>query len=66
MPCRLAVVNFLLLSSLSTLALGQDDTPECQSFGVDFQDGGSYFQNISSMSDFTFASIFEGTNELER
>ena len=33
---------------------------DCQSYGVDFVDGGSYFQNISSTDDFTFISYFEG------
>lgn len=33
---------------------------QCQSYGYDFVDGGSYFQNISSTDDFTFISFFEG------
>lgn len=33
--------------------------PTCESYGVDFQSGGTYFQNISSTDDFTFVSMFE-------
>jgi hypothetical protein len=33
---------------------------DCQSYGYDFVDGGSYFQNISSSDDFTFITQFEG------
>jgi len=40
------------------------DSPEydnpCKSYGIDFQDNGSYFQNVSSHDDFTFVSTFEG------
>jgi hypothetical protein len=38
-----------------------DASPSCIAFGVDFQDGGSYFQNSLSNSDFTFVSQFEGS-----
>lgn len=37
----------------------------CVSYGVDFQNGGSYFQNITSTDPFTFASIFEGMYKVE-
>ncbi|KAK4503237.1 hypothetical protein PRZ48_006665 [Zasmidium cellare] len=33
--------------------------PTCESYGVDFQNGGTYFQNASSTDDFTFVSMFE-------
>ncbi|KAF2103703.1 hypothetical protein NA57DRAFT_18329, partial [Rhizodiscina lignyota] len=33
---------------------------DCVSFGMDFQDGGSYFQNSLSTDPFTFVSQFEG------
>ncbi|KAL9065001.1 MAG: hypothetical protein Q9157_007631 [Trypethelium eluteriae] len=33
---------------------------DCISFGMDFQDGGSYFQNSLSQDNFTFVSEFEG------
>jgi hypothetical protein len=32
----------------------------CVSFGVDYQDGGTYFQNNQSNVPFTFVSTFEG------
>ncbi|KAI7708205.1 hypothetical protein KC322_g5162 [Hortaea werneckii] len=32
----------------------------CMGFAMDFHDGGSYFQNISSPDDFSFSSEFEG------
>lgn len=54
--CRL-----LLLSLLSATTFAQDDNP-CQSFGVDFQDGGSYFQNSLSNASFTFVSKYEGSS----
>lgn len=38
---------------------GETTYPTCESFGVDFQSGGTYFQNISSTDDFTFTSMFE-------
>jgi hypothetical protein len=40
------------------------DNP-CKSYGIDFQDGGSYFQNQSSTDDFTFVSTFEGCDKDE-
>lgn len=51
------------LAAISLLGSGvqaQDTTDTCVSYGVDIQNGGSYFQNISSTADFTFTSIFEG------
>ena len=55
----------VLLSVGTSSALDQRDEPEhenpCHSYGIDFQDnGGPYFQNISSSDDFTFVSTFEG------
>lgn len=48
----------------STAAQGQHDDPgydnPCKSYGIDFQDDGSFFQNKSSTDDFTFVSTFEG------
>jgi hypothetical protein len=37
-----------------------EDTQTCFSYGIDFQNQGSYFQNVSSTDPFTFVSIFEG------
>jgi len=42
------------------LSLTQVGAQTCESYGIDFQNGGSYFQNISSTAPFTFVSIFEG------
>lgn len=33
---------------------------DCVSYGMDFQDGGSYFQNNASTDPFTFVSQYEG------
>jgi hypothetical protein len=64
---RLGVTVCTLSALLVWRVYAQDDSPSdcsednpCDSFGVDFQDGGSYFQNISSSDPFTFVSIFEG------
>ncbi|KAF2812432.1 uncharacterized protein BDZ99DRAFT_383484 [Mytilinidion resinicola] len=48
--CR---IGLLALTARSALA-------DCVSFGMDFQDGGSYFQNSLSSDPFTFVSQFEG------
>lgn len=50
------LVSFLLLA----IAFVARAFADCQSFGYDFVDGGSYFQNISSSDDFTFITYFEG------
>lgn len=33
---------------------------DCQSYGMDFQNGGDYFQNVTSSDPFTFAQQFSG------
>lgn len=33
--------------------------PTCESYGVDFQNGGVYFQNQTSSQKFWFVSMFE-------
>ena len=38
----------------------------CIPFGVDFQDGGSYFQNSLSTENFTFVSRYEGWSLVRR
>ncbi|KAK8230159.1 hypothetical protein BKA81DRAFT_292764 [Phyllosticta paracitricarpa] len=55
-----------VLGSLSALALltrgvlAQDDqTQTCFSYGMDFQGGRTYFQNIASNDNFTFVQEFE-------
>lgn len=37
-----------------------DPDAVCKSYGVDFHNGGSYFQDVSSTDDFTFATVFAG------
>lgn len=37
-----------------------DPSDTCSTYGVDFHDGGVYFQNSNSTADFTFASRFNG------
>lgn len=54
----------LLASASRSRAQEQHDDADydnpCKSFGIDFQDKGKYFQNISSSDPFTFVSTFEG------
>jgi hypothetical protein len=52
----------MLCGSILLLAIGfaVRGAAQCQSYGYDFVDGGSYFQNISSSDDFTFIGYFEG------
>ncbi|KAL1652237.1 hypothetical protein SLS58_000364 [Diplodia intermedia] len=48
-------------SLLARGALADDDLiGGCQSFGMDFQGGGEYFQNSASSDPFTFVQQFEG------
>ncbi|KAF2165342.1 hypothetical protein M409DRAFT_24191 [Zasmidium cellare ATCC 36951] len=55
-----------LALSLCGYALAQDNcTTTCQSFGVDFVDGGSYFQNVDSTQPFTAVQEFEGCQDDE-
>ncbi|KAF2248022.1 hypothetical protein BU26DRAFT_565441 [Trematosphaeria pertusa] len=50
-----------LASALGLVALGaRTAMAVCQSYGIDFQHGGKYFQNSLSSDDFTFVSQFEG------
>ncbi|OCL00380.1 uncharacterized protein K441DRAFT_533440 [Cenococcum geophilum 1.58] len=51
------------LCSLGLLALlARRSLADCNSFGMDFQNGGAYFQNSLSTEPFTFVSEFEGCN----
>jgi hypothetical protein len=52
----LKLSSFLATALLSSHSIAQT----CLSYGVDFQTNGNYFQNISSVDPFTFASLFEG------
>ncbi|KAI7161012.1 hypothetical protein KC349_g3109 [Hortaea werneckii] len=60
---------FVGLTLVAARAVAQNTAEECfadgyvnpcMGFAMDFHDGGSYFQNISSPDDFTFSSQFEG------
>ena len=53
------LVKTALVLAWSALVASQDSNP-CQSFGIDFQDGGTYFQNSLSNTPFTFVETFEG------
>jgi hypothetical protein len=50
--------KLLCLGLLARVTFAQDNP--CITFGVDFQNGGSYFQNSLSTAPFTFAQEFEG------
>ncbi|KAI5205017.1 hypothetical protein E4T39_03285 [Aureobasidium subglaciale] len=52
----LRLSGFLATALLGSRSLAQS----CDSYGIDFQSNGNYFQNISSTDAFTFASLFEG------
>lgn len=56
----LLLLSFYATASAQSASSSSAAYTQCESFGVDFQDGGSYFQNISSTDPFTFVSIFEG------
>ena len=53
----------LAFASVVGTVLAQDQYQTCESFGIDFQDKGSYFQNKSSSDPFTFVSTFEGCQD---
>lgn len=65
-PSLLQTIAFAA-SAGTALAQDQEDSPEydnpCKSYGIDFQDEGSYFQNKSSADPFTFVSTFEGCED---
>lgn len=49
--------------SLATIQVRQDSDPSaspCHAYGMDFQSGGTYFQNSLSTDNFTFVEQFEG------
>ena len=56
-----SIVGSVLALSLAVTTIAQSDTcGTCQSFGVDFMSGGSYFQNSNSTDPFTAVQEFEG------
>lgn len=66
---RASISQAIALAVVVGAASAQDqyDDPSydnpCKSYGIDFQDKGSYFQNKSSSDDFTFVSTFEGCED---
>jgi hypothetical protein len=54
----LSLGKLLALGLLARTSFAQDNP--CKSFGVDFVDGESYFQNSLAQEPFTFVSKFEG------
>lgn len=53
-----ALILSLVLGVFATQVRAQ-----CESYGVDFQPGGTYFQNASSTAPFTFVEYFEGCDQ---
>jgi hypothetical protein len=50
-----------MISSIACLALlAKSAAAQCLAYGMDFQEGGSYFQNIASNDPFTFVTEFSG------
>lgn len=58
--CALAASAFFASGASAEVPAGNPDSV-CQSFGVDFQDEGSYFINSNSNESFTAVSYFEGS-----
>lgn len=50
----------LLIYLVAFIALIHLVRSDCVSYGVDFQDGGSYFINSLSTANFTITSQFDG------
>lgn len=53
-------VSHFLTALASTTLKSRQDNGTCHSYGMDFQSGGSYFQNSLSNDSFTFVEQFEG------
>lgn len=54
-----SILSLSLLALSARLVFAQDDQT-CFSYGIDFQNGGSYFQNSLSSDDFSFVSQYSG------
>lgn len=66
-PATAAILGFLVPAVLAQTEPGGTPTcanpsATCEAYGVDFQNGGSYFQNTASSEEFTFVSQFSGTS----
>ncbi|KAL5404539.1 hypothetical protein PMIN06_006252 [Paraphaeosphaeria minitans] len=60
------ISRFATAWGLTALQGRQDSDPGpalCNSYGMDFQSGGTYFQNSLSSDNFTFVEQFEGCNQ---
>jgi hypothetical protein len=56
--------KLLILLSVTQAIFAQDDTNNpCKSYGVDYLDGGVYYQNINSSEPFSFVSYYEGCQQ---
>lgn len=60
MPTPVSAVGRLFTLTVLAIAGLKVSAQTCESFGMDFQDGGSYFQNSLSTDPFTSVSQFEG------
>ncbi|CAK4021784.1 Hypothetical predicted protein [Lecanosticta acicola] len=60
MPSLPLSTSLFLSIFVFSVANAQDCSTTCESFGVDFVDGGSYFQNIESTNPFTAFEEFQG------
>jgi hypothetical protein len=59
----MSFVTWLALGALTAQKVLADDPPAyptCLSYGMDFQNGGFYFQNSLSTEPFTFVTQFDG------
>ncbi|KAK8254271.1 hypothetical protein IWZ00DRAFT_225827 [Phyllosticta capitalensis] len=60
LPVTSALGGLGAIALLTTSALAQDQTQTCFVYGMDFQGGNTYFQNVASNDNFTFVQEFEG------
>jgi hypothetical protein len=54
--------SYLFLAFQVAFAQDITDNP-CKTFGVNYVDGGSYYQNINSTEPFSFVSYYEGCQQ---
>jgi len=59
-----SITSALSIMALNARAVWADDPANsqisCVSYGMDFQNGGSYFQNSLSTDNFTFVTQYDG------
>jgi hypothetical protein len=56
----------LAVASLAFAVRAYDNSTQCNAFGMDFQDGGSYFINSASTDNFTSVTQFTGRWQVEK